>query len=212
MTEEKYHSEYDMHDGLGTIRLTCGGVAPEWRIANCELRIPECGRMAEFLNGPELLAVVVEGEEDAFGVGGDEHAVADLAELLATATVPVAAVIRGDCRGGGLALARACHFRFAAADARLSFPDELGGVVRGDDAAAAGLVDRAAPADEIREQATAFLRSLTTGRLPAQIRAVMASIQNATRLPEERALLEEKRLFRDLAVALMERNAKKAPE
>jgi enoyl-CoA hydratase len=150
-----------------------------------------------------------------------------LIEAVRYAEVPVFAAIRGACLGAGLEIALACHFRVASANAVLGFPEVehglmpgLGGtllsaagvrrgaaielllsgrMIRGDEAAAVGLVDHAVPTAELFERAEALARALTAQRTRAQIRNVMKAVHNAERLDRERALAEETRLFLELA-------------
>jgi enoyl-CoA hydratase/carnithine racemase len=70
-----------------------------------------------------------------------------------------------------------------------------GEMVRGDDAAGLGLVDRSVPLRALAREAQRFVDVLTARRPSSLIRSVMAAIHNAYRLPHEQALAEETRLF-----------------
>jgi enoyl-CoA hydratase len=150
-----------------------------------------------------------------------------LLDLLAGAPLPVVALVRGSCLGAGLELALACHFRLAAPHALLGFPETdhgllpgLGGVlaalgvlpraralelvlsgrlVRGEEAAELGLVDRCVPAGRLEAEGEEFLRGLTGQRPPALVREVVEAVHRATRLGHEEALRAEAEAFCRLA-------------
>jgi enoyl-CoA hydratase/carnithine racemase len=52
----------------------------------------------------------------------------DLTRRVAELSMPTVAAVEGWCLGGGLALAAACDFRIAGADARLGLPEVLRGI------------------------------------------------------------------------------------
>jgi cyclohexa-1,5-dienecarbonyl-CoA hydratase len=84
---------------------------------------------------PALKAVTIEGEgaHFSFGASVEEHLPGQLDAMLTTfhglfdailaARVPMLAVVRGQCLGGGLELAAFAHRLFAAPDARLGQPE-----------------------------------------------------------------------------------------
>jgi len=92
-------------------------------------------------------AVVLVGARDTFVAGADINlfrAIRTEAEALArseyfhrslrqieSATKPVVAAIHGNALGGGLELAMACHYRLAAASARVGQPEVLLGLIPG---------------------------------------------------------------------------------
>ena len=163
--------------------------------------------------GPELAARLDKGKA--------------LLDLLRFAPVPSVAVIRGSCLGAGLEFALACTFRFAAENALLGFPESAHGLmpgmggtlaaaegvgrgvlvelalsgrmVRAGEALTLGLVDRCLPAAQTAPAAVSFLENLTGRRSVHCVRSIMTSIANAARLPRDRALAEESRLFWELA-------------
>lgn len=152
--------------------------------------------------------------------------------------VPTVAVIKGSCLGAGLEIALTCHFRFAAESAMFGFPETshslmpgMGGSVlsqkligRGDlidlilsakmigaeEAQQLGLVDNVAPAKEIGEKAVQYIESLTDHPVEL-IHAVMQSIHNGRRLPEQEALAEEAKLFCKLATEMVEQQRSSTP-
>jgi enoyl-CoA hydratase len=209
--------------------------------------------LSAFLATPVLKAALIQGSGRHFCGGadlaaltkqlGDPAALAArldqgkaLLDIIESATIPTAALVRGSCLGAGFEIALACHFRFAARNAMLGFPESEAGLmpgfgaslragglvnrgalvklilsgemVRGEDAAAMGLVDAALPADELEKAATGFLTALTARRSTQLIRAVMTAIHNSRRLPRREALLEETRLFCELGRASLDGEAR----
>ncbi|MCC7461441.1 MAG: cyclohexa-1,5-dienecarbonyl-CoA hydratase [Gammaproteobacteria bacterium] len=92
------------------------------------------------LGHERLLAVLLDAEGPHFSYGASvaEHLPARCAAMLqglhrliltiAAAPVPVLAAVRGQCLGGGLELALACHLLFVASDATLGQPEMQLGV------------------------------------------------------------------------------------
>lgn len=117
---------------------------------------------------------------------------------------PTVAMIRGNCVGGGCALALACDLRFAAADSRFGIPparlglaysladtrrlvhavgpsmakDMLfsGRMIDGEEALRVGLIDRLVPAESLAEETTAFLGTVCS-RSQYSVRAAKAIVQ-----------------------------------
>lgn len=149
-----------------------------------------------------------------------------LLETIAFAPVPVVARIQGQCLGAGLEIALACHFRIASDNAMLGFVEcdrgvipGLGGtaallgeiprrawaslilssrLIRGDDAVALGLVDRAVPTGRLDDETNSFVDELIADRSPRLIRAVMQAVHNGRRMARAEALNSETALFIDL--------------
>ncbi len=201
-------------------------------------------RLRDFFNDPDLKAVIVSGEGRHFCSGADPQSFAELfskkdelekeidgakelIDIIRFAPIPVAALIRGSCLGGGLEIALACHFRFAAKSAMFGFPESnhglmpgMGGTVlfgseikRGklielilsgrmigaEEALDLGIIDRLCKSGSIEEELKAFLEELTGQHAARLIRTVMQSIHNGKRMEEREALKEETRLFCRLA-------------
>ncbi len=141
-----------------------------------------------FAAGADIKAMVGYGpEEVAEDVGGLERACRDLEAV----PKPTIAAINGFALGGGLEIALACDFRFAAQDAQLGLPEIKLGIIPGSggtqrlprlvglakardliytgrqvDAAEAldiGLVDRVAPAADLIGLASQMARSFVEG-------------------------------------------------
>lgn len=232
---------YTIEDGIGRIVLQGQG-AP--RMADPEFADPS--DLATFLAREDLRGVVVSGAGRHFCGGADLMPLAGslrdpealagslargkaLLERLALAPVPVVAAIRGQCLGGGLEIALACHFRVAADTAMFGFPESdlgllpgLGGtvpdlpglarrtlvdlvvsarLVGAEEAYSAGLVDRVVDSAQVENAAVAWVRTLTDGRPPALVRAILESIQGGRRLPRDQALRRETELFLQVARA-----------
>lgn len=88
---------------------------------------------AAAIPGTKLVTIEGAGAHFSFGASIEEHTPEKIREVLpvfrdlilrvAGSEVPVAAVVRGVCFGGALELVAACHFVFAAPDARLALPE-----------------------------------------------------------------------------------------
>jgi enoyl-CoA hydratase/carnithine racemase len=171
-----------------------------------------------FAAGADIKAMVGYGpEEVAEDVGGLEQACRDI-EAIAKVTI---AAINGFALGGGLELALACDFRFAAQDARLGLPEIKLGIIPGSggtqrlprlvslakardliytgrqvDAVEAldiGVVDRVAPADEVYRVALDQARTFATGPSLA-FEAAKRALAAANR-PLEEGLRVEREAF-----------------
>ena len=109
---------------------------------SAELRAGFASAIDEALVDGTVDAIVLGGTARAFSAGADMtefgtsktlrdphlHA---LIKLVEESDKPVIAAISGQCLGGGLELAMACHFRVALADAQLGLPDVKLGLLPG---------------------------------------------------------------------------------
>jgi len=96
--------------------------------------------LAEHLGKADLGGVLIdaEGAHFSFGASVEEHMPAQCAEMLKSihalvlqlveSPVPVLVAVRGQCLGGGLEVAMACHLIFATPDASLGQPEMKIGV------------------------------------------------------------------------------------
>ncbi|MDB6084703.1 MAG: 3-hydroxyacyl-CoA dehydrogenase [Gammaproteobacteria bacterium] len=127
----------------------------------------------------------------------------DVLLRIESCTKPVIAAIHGAALGGGLELALACHFRLAAADATIGFPEICLGLLPGSGgtqrlprligvreslqfilsgesipsvrAAALGIVDRRSSAPDLSSEALAYARELlAAGTPPRRLRDASA--------------------------------------
>jgi enoyl-CoA hydratase len=196
--------------------------------------------LREFLSREELKGIVVSGQGKHFCAGASMEHLAEMAknpsalkqaiekgkqllDIIRYATIPVVAAIRGSCLGGGLEIALACHFRFAAKSAMFGFPESqqhimpgLGGtifpqeivprrhlielavsgkMIGAKEALDIGIIDRCCESRDIEDEAQKFCSRLTDGRPPALVRSIMTSIHNARTLPLKEALRRETELF-----------------
>jgi enoyl-CoA hydratase len=196
--------------------------------------------LREFLSRQELKGVVISGQGKHFCAGADLGHLAEMAknvsglkqsmekgkqllDIIRYATIPVVAAVRGSCLGGGLEIALACHFRFAAKSAMFGFPESqqlimpgLGGtiypqeimprrhlielavsgkMIGAPEALDMGIIDRCCESRDIEGEARNFCIQLTDGRPQALVRSIMTSIHNARTLPLEEALRRETELF-----------------
>jgi enoyl-CoA hydratase/carnithine racemase len=171
-----------------------------------------------FAAGADIKAMVGYGpEEVAEDVGGLELACRDL-EAIPKVTI---AAINGFALGGGLEIALACDFRFAAQDARLGLPEIRLGIIPGSggtqrlpllvglakardliftgrqvpagEALDIGLVDRVAPAADLLGLATHTARSFVEGP-PLAYAAAKRALAAADR-PLEEGLRVEREAF-----------------
>lgn len=197
-----------------------------------------------FLDHPDLEVAVLRGAGRHFSSGAapealqrleadpDAHRDAlahgrDLIEALASCPVPLVAMIRGSCLGGGLEIALAAHFRIASDNALFGVPEAnhglmpgLGGiaplraavgraaavdllvtgrVLGAEEARDLGLVQELAPTRGLESRCEAFARSLVADRSPRVVRSIMAALNNTRVLPRAEALAAEAELFLNLA-------------
>ncbi|RMF42516.1 MAG: multifunctional fatty acid oxidation complex subunit alpha [Planctomycetota bacterium] len=89
------------------------------RKPTCFLAGADVHRIAELRDEPEVTAILQRGHR--------------LMDRIAGSSIPVIALLRGTCLGGGLELALACHYRIACADAatRLGLPEIRLGLIPG---------------------------------------------------------------------------------
>jgi cyclohexa-1,5-dienecarbonyl-CoA hydratase len=119
-------------------RLALGG--SEGNIVDAALTEALAQALAAAAGAPDLKAVLLEGQgrHFSFGASVQEHLPGQVAGMLERfhglllrmldGGVPLLAVVRGQCLGGGLELVTACHRVFAARDARFGQPEIALGV------------------------------------------------------------------------------------
>ncbi|MFH1058221.1 MAG: 3-hydroxyacyl-CoA dehydrogenase NAD-binding domain-containing protein [Pseudomonadota bacterium] len=128
---------------------------------------------------------------------------------------PVIAAINGNCLGGGLEMAMACHYRIAAAGVSLGLPEVKLGLIPGsggtqrlprliglpnamdlmlsgkfikaEKACSYGLVDELAPADQLMHAALAAAEKFKTGRLSARNRVASRRFDRLPSFAEKKA-------------------------
>lgn len=150
--------------------------------------------------------------------------------------IPVIAAINRVCFGGGLEIALACHIRVASENTLFAFPEVnrnlipgMGGTTRlpmfaglpaslqlilgGDTIGSAeakklGIIDHIVPKDAAFPYAWSLMQKMTRDRPLKVIRSVMKALKNASGLSCEETILEETRLFCELARDEAERRKK----
>lgn len=138
---------------------------------------------------------------------------------------PVIAAINGNCFGGGLELAMACHLRLASRDAKLGLPEinigtipSFGGtqrlprivgkakaleiiisgkLVSGEEAASIGLVNEACPPEELLHRVVSLARQIASKNMMAVQVAIQATTE-ALEVDIERGGMLESRLSSEL--------------
>lgn len=120
------------HDGR-LLHITLA--APKANILDQSMLGAIAGALTEHGANPRLRAVVFEGEgrHFSFGASVEEHTAPQVRAMLAgfhgvfrllgRLSVPTAAIVRGQCLGGGLELASYCSWIFAAPDSRFGQPE-----------------------------------------------------------------------------------------
>ena len=136
MSEDKLSIER-LEDGA-VWRLALGG--SKGNVLDAELVRALDAALTEAERDAGLKAVLIEGQgrHFSFGASVPEHLPGQVAGMLRRfhalllrmidGPVPLLAVVRGQCLGGGLELVTACHRVFAARDARLGQPEIALGV------------------------------------------------------------------------------------
>ncbi|MCZ7657040.1 MAG: cyclohexa-1,5-dienecarbonyl-CoA hydratase [Xanthobacteraceae bacterium] len=147
--------------------------------------------LAEHLDHPDLGAVLLdaEGPHFSFGASVEEHMPDQCADMLhalhalvlrmVESPVPLLAAVQGQCLGGGLEVALACHLMFVAPDAKLGQPEMKLGVFA--PAASCLLPELVGP--------TRALDLLVSGRTIAGNEAVAMGLALATAADPEGAAL-----------------------
>ncbi|MBU2964122.1 enoyl-CoA hydratase-related protein [Amphritea sp. 2_MG-2023] len=142
----------------------------------------------------------------------------DVCEAIFRATKPVVAAINGYALGAGAEMACSCDFVIMAESAKIGFPEVsigtcvgggvtqfltrlvglakarelifLGTKIDGNEALAIGLVTRAVPADDLQQQAEAFIAELAS-KAPISMRFVKKLLNNASHTDLDAQLQQE---------------------
>ena len=205
-----------MTEGIALITID----RPPLNILNFSHYHELCTKILQLIGTKEAKVVIVTGSNKVFISGLDIKEINDIkipeendeATLKVKAffrqieklSRPVIAAINGNCFGGGLELAMACHLRLASRDAKLGLPEiniaaipTFGGTQRlpkivgrakaleliltgrnisGDEAANIGLVNEACLPEELLDRAVSLARQIAS----KSITAVEAATQAAT--------------------------------
>ena len=113
---------------------------PPVNAINHDIRTGLVAALTAIAGDDKVERIILSGAGDVFAAGADagefglQMTQPDLPAVVAAleaVTVPVIAVIKGVCLGGGLELALACRWRIASPTARLGLPEVILGVVPG---------------------------------------------------------------------------------
>jgi cyclohexa-1,5-dienecarbonyl-CoA hydratase len=149
MTQDQRVAVERLEDGA-VWRVALGGA--KGNVIDAPLAAALAEAVAEAERTPAVKAVVLEGQgrQFSFGASVEEHLPGEVAGMLRRfhgllvqmldSALPLLAVVRGQCLGGGLELVTVCHRVFAARDARLGQPEIALGVFA--PFASAALADR----------------------------------------------------------------------
>ena len=132
------HAHYETSGNLAVIRLD----NPPVNGLGYDLRKGIVDGLKKAEQDSAIEAVVITGSERAFSGGADisefntprmsrEPVLPTVLHHLDTARKPVVAAISGNCMGGGLELAMACHYRIARPDAQIALPEVKLGLLPG---------------------------------------------------------------------------------
>lgn len=195
--------ELTREDAVALLRLNRPENLNSW---NQQMRDELKAAVADVVGDDALRVLVITGTGRAFSAGEDVRGMKGLTDLgtrgfrrvvreihntfdeIEAMEVPVIAAINGTAAGGGMELALSCDFRFAAATARMGFPENNVGLIPGsggcsrlvrqvglsrakrlvmtgemvlaEQALALGLVDEVHAPDELLPKAMAFAQSL----------------------------------------------------
>ncbi len=197
--------------------------------------------LSQFLETPALKGVIIQGKEQHFynnknrinminnkGKDTEEslNQYKKIVHKISYSTIPVAAMIQGDCFDIGIPIALACHFQFASDTARFVISESnqnfitslINTILNKDDyrkkditqftnsgkiiscmeAENIGLIDETASSSTIETITNNFLTSLIEKRSSNLIRKILQSIHNINRMPKKEALYQESVLFDEL--------------
>lgn len=181
-----------------------------------------------------LILLQAEGKHFSFGAAVAEHRADVVAEMLpvlrelmlaiASSPVPVAALVQGKCLGGAFEVVLACHFVFAASDARFALPEIRLGVfppgatvllprrttqalaermiLSGEELSsaelqAAGLIHAIAPETELRARADEWFEDTLKGFSAASLREAVCAIRAGIRQGLEQELIRLEQQYMD---------------
>lgn len=200
-----------------------------------------CAKILQIIERKEAKVVVVTGSNNVFISGLDITEINRIATSEENDEVtlqvkalfrqieklprPVIAAINGNCFGGGLELAMACHLRLASRDARLGLPEinlgaiptfggtqrlpkivgrakamELiltGKLISGEEAASIGLVTEACLPEKLLDQAVSLARHISSKSITA-VEAAIKATNEALEVDIERGVILESRLSSEL--------------
>ena len=203
-------------------------ILKQWTLDEGLKGVLVCAGGKHFSGGGKLenLFKMIRANED---VSARMEAGKSVLDHLENLNIPLVAAIQGICFGGGLEIALACHIRICSENALFAFPEinsgilpGLGGTVRvheligfpasmkmilGGDMINAGealelkLIDYVTTKSGLFDHAFSLLKKMTYDRPLDVIHGVMQALQNSRKLSRQEAMLQETRIFCELALA-----------
>ncbi|MEE8577924.1 MAG: enoyl-CoA hydratase-related protein [candidate division Zixibacteria bacterium] len=179
-----------LHDGQ-VVRLTLN--APKANVVDSAMMTELQAKLDGLKSKPEvkLVQFIGSGDNFSFGASVEEHTKENAPAMLkqfhqlfysmAELAIPTAAIVSGQCLGGGLELALMCNFMFVDATAKLGQPEIMLGVF-------------APPASVILPVKIGQSRAddlLLTGRTISASKAVEAGLALAPAYDDREAMLDE---------------------
>ncbi len=131
-------TEYSQRGAVGVIGID----SPPVNGLGLAVREGIAGHLAAALADDDVKAIVIHGGSRMFSAGADikefgtelaftKPMLMDVITMVEDADKPIIAAIHGVAAGGGLELALGCHYRLAAADARVGLPEVTLGIIPG---------------------------------------------------------------------------------
>ena len=131
-------TEYSQRGAVGIIAID----SPPVNGLGLAVREGIAGHLAAALADDDVKAIVIHGGGRMFSAGADikefgtelaftKPMLMDVITMVEDADKPIIAAIHGVAAGGGLELALGCHYRVAAADARVGLPEVTLGIIPG---------------------------------------------------------------------------------
>lgn len=128
--------ETNLHDDVLEIVIA----NPPVNALGADVRRALAAALADAQSKDAVKAIVIRGAGKMFSAGADitefdramaEPGLPELVNMVEACIKPVVAAIHGSALGGGLEISLGCHYRMAAADAKLGLPEVLLGIVPG---------------------------------------------------------------------------------
>jgi len=232
------HTTYQRQDHVGIFTITN---PPQNYLTDPEFIHPDF--LLEVASDSSIKALIIKGAGRHFSAGADRNLLFSMSSSncledqiergkillshIEMLDIPVIAMIRGACFGGGLEIALACHIRICSENSMFAFPETglglipgLGGTQRlsrliskagaiemilgaglidAEKARQLRLVDHMVSAKDIESFTFDLIRQMTENRTAHVVRYAMRAINNSCCLNVDTAMKEETKLFCMLA-------------